>query len=139
MTVSPSPPADAPVTPVATPRRPTVFDITGDLPAPGTTTLLEASAGTGKTWTIAALVTRLVAEGRGRLEEMLVVTFGRAASQELRERVRAPAGRGGALPRRLRARSAARRPRRAAHPAVRRPREPVRPSWPSVSTGSGWR
>ncbi len=68
---------------------PTVFDITGDLPGPGTTTLLEASAGTGKTWTIAALVTRLVAEGRGRLEEMLVVTFGRAASQELRERVRA--------------------------------------------------
>ncbi|QIK67871.1 UvrD-helicase domain-containing protein [Nocardioides sp. HDW12B] len=68
---------------------PEVFDITGDLPTPGRTTLLEASAGTGKTWTIAALVTRLVAEGHGRLEEMLVVTFGRAASQELRERVRA--------------------------------------------------
>ena len=30
---------------------------------PGTTTMLEASAGTGKTWTIAALVTRMVAEG----------------------------------------------------------------------------
>ena len=68
---------------------PTVFDICGELPRPATTTLLEASAGTGKTWTIAALVTRLVAEGHGRLEEMLVVTFGRAASQELRERVRA--------------------------------------------------
>ena len=51
--------------------------------------LLEASAGTGKTWTIGALVTRYVAEGHARLEEMLVVTFGRAASQELRERVRA--------------------------------------------------
>ena len=51
--------------------------------------LLEASAGTGKTWTIGALVTRYVAEGVARLEEMLVVTFGRAASQELRERVRA--------------------------------------------------
>ena len=75
--------------PSAAPAPPGVFDITGDLPAPGTTTLLEASAGTGKTWTIAALVTRLVAEGRGRLDEMLVVTFGRAASQELRERVRA--------------------------------------------------
>ncbi len=62
------------------------FDITGDLPTG--TTLLEASAGTGKTWTIAALVTRYVAEGAARLEEMLVVTFGRAASQELRERVR---------------------------------------------------
>jgi exodeoxyribonuclease V beta subunit len=68
---------------------PETFDICGELPKPATTTLLEASAGTGKTWTIAALVTRLVAEGHGRLEEMLVVTFGRAASQELRERVRA--------------------------------------------------
>jgi exodeoxyribonuclease V beta subunit len=65
----------------------TAFDIRGPLPTG--TTLLEASAGTGKTWTIAALVTRFVAEGHARLEEMLVVTFGRAASQELRERVRA--------------------------------------------------
>ncbi|HET8559238.1 MAG TPA: UvrD-helicase domain-containing protein [Marmoricola sp.] len=63
-----------------------VFDITG--PLPRGTTLLEASAGTGKTWTIAALVARYVAEGVVTLEEMLVVTFGRAASQELRERVR---------------------------------------------------
>ena len=62
------------------------FDIRDELPSG--TTLLEASAGTGKTWTIAALVTRFVAEGRARLGEMLVVTFGRAASQELRERVR---------------------------------------------------
>jgi exodeoxyribonuclease V beta subunit len=63
------------------------FDICGPLPTG--TTLLEASAGTGKTWTIAALVTRYVADGVARLEELLVVTFGRAASQELRERVRA--------------------------------------------------
>jgi exodeoxyribonuclease V beta subunit len=63
------------------------FDITG--PLPSRTTLLEASAGTGKTWTIGALVTRFVAEGEALLEQMLVVTFGRAASQELRERVRA--------------------------------------------------
>ena len=62
------------------------FDITADL-APGTT-LLEASAGTGKTWTIAALVTKHVASGEVRLVEMLVVTFTRAASQELRERCR---------------------------------------------------
>ena len=67
----------------------TPFDIRDDLPTPGTTTLLEASAGTGKTWTIGALVTRYVAEGVAGLDEMLVVTFGRAASQELRERVRA--------------------------------------------------
>ncbi|WP_427385129.1 UvrD-helicase domain-containing protein [Janibacter sp. G56] len=58
-------------------------------PLPSGTTLLEASAGTGKTWTIAALVTRFVAEGHALLPEMLVVTFSRAASQELRARVRA--------------------------------------------------
>lgn len=63
------------------------FDITAPLPTTGTT-LLEASAGTGKTWTIAALVTRYVAEGVATLDELLVVTFTRAASQELRERVR---------------------------------------------------
>ena len=68
------------------PAAPGVFDITG--PLPRGTTLLEASAGTGKTWTIAALVARFVAEGAATLDEMLVVTFGRAASQELRERVR---------------------------------------------------
>ncbi|MEO6511754.1 MAG: UvrD-helicase domain-containing protein [Nocardioides sp.] len=63
------------------------FTITDPLPTG--TVLLEASAGTGKTWTIGALVTRYVVEGVARLEHMLVVTFGRAASQELRERVRA--------------------------------------------------
>ncbi|MGA8256264.1 MAG: UvrD-helicase domain-containing protein, partial [Nocardioides sp.] len=67
---------------------PTPFSISDPLPRAGETTLLEASAGTGKTWTIGALVTRYVAEGVATLDEMLVVTFGRAASQELRERVR---------------------------------------------------
>ena len=65
---------------------PQPFDPLGPLPTG--TTLLEASAGTGKTWTIGALVTRFVAEGVVPLPQMLVVTFGRAASQELRERVR---------------------------------------------------
>ena len=64
------------------------FSITEPLPGPGRTLLLEASAGTGKTWTIGALVTRYVAEGVCDLEAMLVVTFSKAASQELRERVR---------------------------------------------------
>ncbi|MGO1166856.1 MAG: UvrD-helicase domain-containing protein [Janibacter sp.] len=64
---------------------PTPFDITADLPTG--TVLLEASAGTGKTWTIGALVARHIAEGT-RLEDMLVITFGRAASREMRERVR---------------------------------------------------
>ena len=62
------------------------FDVCAPLPTG--TTLLEASAGTGKTWTIAALVAKHVASGQVRLDEMLVVTFTRAASQELRERVR---------------------------------------------------
>jgi exodeoxyribonuclease V beta subunit len=62
------------------------FDLTGHLPTG--TTLLEASAGTGKTFAVAALVTRYVAEGEATLDQLLVITFGRAASQELRERVR---------------------------------------------------
>ena len=63
------------------------FDILADLPTG--TTMLEASAGTGKTYAIGALVTRYIAEDAATLEQMLVLTFGRAASQELRERVRA--------------------------------------------------
>jgi exodeoxyribonuclease V beta subunit len=62
------------------------FDLLGELPHG--TTVLEASAGTGKTSTIAGLVTRYVAEGVVPLDELLVVTFGRAATQELRDRVR---------------------------------------------------
>ncbi|MGQ0467758.1 MAG: UvrD-helicase domain-containing protein [Sporichthyaceae bacterium] len=65
---------------------PTAFEILD--PLPSGTTLLEASAGTGKTWTIAALVTRFVAEGSVELRDALLVTFGRAATRELRERVR---------------------------------------------------
>ncbi len=48
-------------------------------PLPTGTTVLEASAGTGKTYTIAGLVTRYVAEGHVRLDQLLVVTFGRDA------------------------------------------------------------
>ena len=64
------------------------FRLLGDLPAPATTTVLEASAGTGKTYALAGLVTRYVAEGVATLDEMLLITFSRAASRELRERVR---------------------------------------------------
>jgi exodeoxyribonuclease V beta subunit len=63
------------------------FDICGPLPEAGVT-ILEASAGTGKTFTIAALVTRLVAEGVVTLSEILAVTFTRMATGELRDRVR---------------------------------------------------
>ncbi|GMA23060.1 RecBCD enzyme subunit RecB [Luteimicrobium album] len=65
---------------------PDVFDVCG--PLPRGTTVLEASAGTGKTFTIAALVTRYVAEGLAELPQLLVVTFGRMATSELRDRVR---------------------------------------------------
>ena len=68
------------------PTHPVAFDVCGDLPIG--TTVLEASAGTGKTFTIAALAARYVAEGHARLPELLLVTFGRDATQELRERVR---------------------------------------------------
>ena len=50
-------------------------------------TVLEASAGTGKTFTIAALAARYVAEGVP-LDQILMVTFTRMATGELRERVR---------------------------------------------------
>ena len=59
--------------------------------------LIEASAGTGKTWTIAALYLRLVL-GHGaehgfaralRPAEILVMTFTRAATRELSDRIRA--------------------------------------------------
>jgi exodeoxyribonuclease V beta subunit len=51
-------------------------------------TVIEASAGTGKTFTISALVTRLIAEEGVKLDEILVVTFTVAATAELRSRVR---------------------------------------------------
>ena len=52
-------------------------------------TVIEASAGTGKTFTISAVVARLIAEEGIGLDEILVVTFTRAATAELRARVRA--------------------------------------------------
>src|SRR6478735_12426831 len=64
------------------------FDLLGPLPAARSTTVLEASAGTGKTFALAGLVTRYIADGEATLDQMLLITFGRAATQELRERVR---------------------------------------------------
>ena len=56
--------------------------------------VIEASAGTGKTWTLAALYVRLVI-GHGRPDnaglgprQILVMTFTEAATAELRERIR---------------------------------------------------
>jgi len=50
----------------------TPFDIRNPLPTG--TTVLEASAGTGKTYTVAALVTRYVAEGRTTLARVIDLT-----------------------------------------------------------------
>lgn len=58
-----------------------------DSPLEGTN-LIEASAGTGKTYTIAGLFLRLLLENRLSVNEILVVTFTEAATGELRDRIR---------------------------------------------------
>jgi exodeoxyribonuclease V beta subunit len=63
------------------------FDVAGPIPL-GTTTLIEASAGTGKTYALAALTVRLVAEHDVPIDRILIVTFTRAATAELRDRIR---------------------------------------------------
>lgn len=50
--------------------------------------LIEASAGTGKTYTIALLFLRLLLEQGLSVDEILVVTFTEAAAEELRGRIR---------------------------------------------------
>lgn len=50
--------------------------------------LIEASAGTGKTYSIAILVLRLILEENVPVKEILMVTFTKAAVAELEERVR---------------------------------------------------
>ena len=50
--------------------------------------LIEASAGTGKTYTIAILFVRLVLETHIPVDKILVVTFTEAATGELRDRIR---------------------------------------------------
>ncbi|WP_017258538.1 exodeoxyribonuclease V subunit beta [Pedobacter arcticus] len=50
--------------------------------------LIEASAGTGKTYSIAVLVLRLLLEKNIAIREILMVTFTKAAVAELEERIR---------------------------------------------------
>ncbi|SAL51341.1 exodeoxyribonuclease V subunit beta [Caballeronia terrestris] len=50
---------------------------------------IEASAGTGKTWNICALYVRLLLEKKLAADQILVVTFTKAATAELHERIRA--------------------------------------------------
>lgn len=51
--------------------------------------LIEASAGTGKTYSIAILVLRLIIETDTPIEKVLLVTFTEAAAAELKERTQA--------------------------------------------------
>ncbi len=51
-------------------------------------TLIEASAGTGKTYSIATLYLRLLLELGLEVDRILVVTFTEAATEELRDRIR---------------------------------------------------
>jgi exodeoxyribonuclease V beta subunit len=50
--------------------------------------LIEAAAGTGKTYAIAMLVLRFVVEQGLDIQNILVVTFTKAATEELKERIR---------------------------------------------------
>ena len=50
--------------------------------------LIEASAGTGKTFTLVTVLLRLLLERGVPIQQLLAVTFTRAATQELRQRLR---------------------------------------------------
>src|SRR5690606_20651141 len=58
-----------------------------DVPLSGSN-LIEASAGTGKTYSIAILVLRLILEQKLSIKKILMVTFTKAAVAELEERIR---------------------------------------------------
>ncbi|MDH5672988.1 MAG: exodeoxyribonuclease V subunit beta [Myxococcales bacterium] len=64
-----------------------VFASDQELPE-GSITVLEASAGTGKTHTITSLIVRLIVEEGIAIDRIAVVTFTRAATEELEDRVR---------------------------------------------------
>ena len=63
------------------------FDLLSAVLEPGVT-LLEASAGAGKTYTLAGLFFRLVTEHDLAPSQILVSTYTEAATAELRERIR---------------------------------------------------
>ncbi len=73
----------------STPSRTPLEFVLHETPMPEHRALIEASAGTGKTYTIAGLFVRLVAEENLKVGEILVVTFTEAATAELRTRIRA--------------------------------------------------
>ncbi len=68
-------------------NRPEVFSLETTELNPGRS-LIEASAGTGKTYTIAGLFVRLLVEHELSVQQILAVTYTVAATEELRGRVR---------------------------------------------------
>lgn len=63
-----------------------ILDLAGPLPVGRFA--IEASAGTGKTFSLTSLVARHVAESGVRADELLMVTFTRAAARDMRHRTR---------------------------------------------------
>src|SRR5574344_2055129 len=55
---------------------------------PSVNAYIEASAGTGKTYTIQRIVTKLIGMGTARLPEILLVTYTDKATGELKDRFR---------------------------------------------------
>ena len=64
----------------------TALNLSGRIPRGSI--LLEASAGTGKTFALTTLIARSLAEGLVKVDNLLVVTFTRATARELRDKVR---------------------------------------------------
>lgn len=66
--------------------KPHPYKLNADVPDPGEY-LIEASAGTGKTYTLAGIYLQLLLQRGLSVREILVVTYTEAATQELRERI----------------------------------------------------
>ncbi|MCZ7638609.1 MAG: UvrD-helicase domain-containing protein [Verrucomicrobia bacterium] len=72
---------------VSAPKGAPAFELAESALEPGRM-LIEASAGTGKTYALAGLVLRLVVEAGLTIRQILTVTFTEAATAELRDRIR---------------------------------------------------
>lgn len=65
----------------------TVYDDNAPLPQQGTTLVLEASAGTGKTHALTTLAVRHIVERGVPVDQVMIVTFSNASARELRSRM----------------------------------------------------
>ena len=87
MSLQDNPENERPGSPHNRPRGPSTPLDVFTCPLSGTS-LIEASAGTGKTWNICGLYLRLLLERELQVQQILVVTFTKAATAELRDRIR---------------------------------------------------